>query len=531
MSIDKAEVSNASSFDSASLETWNRHPAHLELDLADYKKIERKARLKMDIQVVPLCLVLYLLSFLDRTNISQAVIDGGPDDPGLMTTLGMSSNDYSIALTILYPTYIVFEIPLTLLVKRFGARYWIPTLVIMWGIVETLQGLVTSKTGLYINRIFLGAAEGGILPAISTYLTFLYTPREQQFRQAFFFTGASLSGAFSGLLAAAIRNMAGIGNQHGWQWIFYLEGIFTVLFGILCLFLLPNNAESCMLLTEDERHVLKHRMATPTETYVEREELNEKLRQLQEEKEEPIYIDSPWYRDFFRTFKDPIIMILCAVSFCASLPLSSIAYFSPTIVKQMGDYSPIQAMLMSCPPFAASFAYSLVISVVSDRLRNRYLSTMIGFGLCVIGLSVVMGCEYGPHRYAGIVLLTCGSYSTPPALFTWIANNSAGYYKRATGLALSVIYTQFAGLTSAWLFKTNEEAPKFTRGVATNLSISVLAMLMVTAAWFLVITERKRREQGKRDYRVLDLYKTKHWTKEKMREYLGDDHPEYILEA
>ena len=207
MSIDKAEVSNASSFDSASLETWNRHPAHLELDLADYKKIERKARLKMDIQVVPLCLVLYLLSFLDRTNISQAVIDGGPDDPGLMTTLGMSSNDYSIALTILYPTYIVFEIPLTLLVKRFGARYWIPTLVIMWGIVETLQGLVTSKTGLYINRIFLGAAEGGILPAISTYLTFLYTPREQQFRQAFFFTGASLSGAFSGLLAAAIRNM------------------------------------------------------------------------------------------------------------------------------------------------------------------------------------------------------------------------------------------------------------------------------------------------------------------------------------
>lgn len=172
-----------------------------------------------------------------------------------------------------------------------------------------------------------------------------------------------------------------------------------------------------------------------------------------------------------------------------------------------------------------------MISVVSDRLRNRYLSTMIGFGLCVIGLSVVMGCEYGPHRYAGIVLLTCGSYSTPPALFTWIANNSAGYYKRATGLALSVIYTQFAGLTSAWLFKTNEEAPKFTRGVATNLSISVLAMLMVTAAWFLVITERKRREQGKRDYRVLDLYKTKHWTKEKMREYLGDDHPEYILEA
>lgn len=149
------------------------------LDPKTYKTLEQRTRLKLDIQLVPLCLLLYFLSFLDRTNIAQAMATKMQGD------LNLSEHDYSIALTVLYPLYIVLEIPSNLILRFIGPRIWISLLVICWGIgafgrkqrsvltasVATLQGIVQSKYGLYINRIFLGAAEAGILPGIAVYLT------------------------------------------------------------------------------------------------------------------------------------------------------------------------------------------------------------------------------------------------------------------------------------------------------------------------------------------------------------------------
>ena len=130
-------------------------PLRSQLDPAVYKSLERNACLKIDLQVLPLCLLLYLLSFLDRTNVSQSMMDRGetrPDgsikDPGIMTSLDMTPHQFATALSVLYPTYMVFEIPANLMIKRVGARIWMPFLVMAWGLVETLQGLVTSKTGL-----------------------------------------------------------------------------------------------------------------------------------------------------------------------------------------------------------------------------------------------------------------------------------------------------------------------------------------------------------------------------------------------
>ena len=177
-----------------------------------------------------------------------------------MTSLDMTPHQYATALSVLYPTYMVFEIPANLMIKRVGARIWMPFLVMAWGLVETLQGLVTSKTGLYICRVFLGLTEAGIMPGITVYLTFFYRPNELQYRQAFFFTGTSLSCAFSPLLAVAIRKMDGIAGQHGWQWVFYLEGIFTVLVGFLSYFLLSNEPADCALLSPLEKRVAVERL-------------------------------------------------------------------------------------------------------------------------------------------------------------------------------------------------------------------------------------------------------------------------------
>ncbi|KAJ1028369.1 hypothetical protein NDA16_001538 [Ustilago loliicola] len=134
--------------------------AHADDDIDSLSEEERAAlekslKKKLDWQIVPLCLMLYLLSFLDRTNIGQARLNG------LESDLKMSKDgyDYRIALTVLYIPYIIFEIPSNLVVKRIGPARWIPFLVMAWGLVSTLQGTVTNKTGLYINRAFLGLTE------------------------------------------------------------------------------------------------------------------------------------------------------------------------------------------------------------------------------------------------------------------------------------------------------------------------------------------------------------------------------------
>lgn len=154
--------------------------------------LEKSLKKKLDWQIVPLCLMLYLLSFLDRyvfsqllirnlrlvysvlvlifslflldrTNIGQARLNGLEKD----LHMSKDGKDYRIALTVLYVPYILFEIPSNLVVKRFGPARWIPFLVASWGLVSTFQGLVTNKTGLYINRAFLGLTEAGILPALA----------------------------------------------------------------------------------------------------------------------------------------------------------------------------------------------------------------------------------------------------------------------------------------------------------------------------------------------------------------------------
>ena len=125
--------------------------------------LEKSLKKKLDWQIVPLCLMLYLLSFLDRTNIGQARLNGLEKD----LHMSKDGRDYRIALTVLYVPYIIFEIPSNLVVKRFGPARWIPFLVVCWGLVSTFQGLVTNKTGLYVNRAFLGLTEAGILPALA----------------------------------------------------------------------------------------------------------------------------------------------------------------------------------------------------------------------------------------------------------------------------------------------------------------------------------------------------------------------------
>jgi MFS family permease len=215
--------------------------------------LDRAITRKFDTHLVPWLFGLWLLAFIDRSNIGNAKIDG------LTTDLNLDGTKFNVALTVFYVLYILADVPSNWLVKRVGAGYYLPGLMIGWGIVGTLMGLTKSYGGLIAARLFLGLFEGGLLGGMILYLSMFYRRRQMLQRIALFYCAAPLSGAFGGLLATGLAEIR-VNGYNGWPWIFIVEGAITVLFGMVTIFFLPHTPGSASFLTPEERIGALHRM-------------------------------------------------------------------------------------------------------------------------------------------------------------------------------------------------------------------------------------------------------------------------------
>lgn len=224
---------------------------------ADEAKIdylaEKKLVRKLDCFLIPVVMLLYLLSFLDRVNIGNAKLYGLEKD------LGLHGNQFQVAVSILFVTYILSELPSNLVLKKLHPSRWIPFITTAWGIIATLTGITQNYAGLVVCRLFLGAVEGGLFPGLAVYLTFFYTKRELALRIGYLFVSAALAGACGGLLAFAIGHMDGISGQHGWRWIMILEGLPTFVLGIASWWLLPDSPETAYFLSPGEKSLMATR--------------------------------------------------------------------------------------------------------------------------------------------------------------------------------------------------------------------------------------------------------------------------------
>ena len=170
-------------------------------DAAAYGLSEKALLRKLDRHLLPGVCVLYLLSFLDRSNVANARLDG------LATDLHMTGNQYLTGLTVFFIGYIIFEVIWNIILKRMGPKLWLPSITLAWGIVATLQGVVvyngggSGVAGFFVVRFMLGLTEGGLFPGVVFYLSMWYKRAERQYRIALFFSAASLAGAFGGILA------------------------------------------------------------------------------------------------------------------------------------------------------------------------------------------------------------------------------------------------------------------------------------------------------------------------------------------
>ncbi|KAI8179523.1 Major facilitator superfamily transporter [Colletotrichum sp. SAR 10_65] len=174
---------------------------------------KKKAVRKVDFRLVPMLVLLYLMAYLDKTNIGNAKIEG------LLDSLHMTGVDYNIALSVFFIPFVLAEVPSNMVLHMFKRpSLYIGGIVTCWGIVMTCNGVVQNFGGLVAVRIFLGLFEAGFLPGAILIISKWYLPNETQTRIAILYTSAASGGAFSGLLAFAIAKMDGVGGYEGWRW-------------------------------------------------------------------------------------------------------------------------------------------------------------------------------------------------------------------------------------------------------------------------------------------------------------------------
>ncbi|HWN86867.1 MAG TPA: MFS transporter, partial [Vicinamibacterales bacterium] len=206
-------------------------------------------------RLLPFLFLCYILAYLDRVNVGFARLQ-------MQADLGLSDTAYGIGAGMFFIGYFFFEVPSNLLLQRVGARMWIARIMVLWGLISSSMMFTSSQTSFYVLRFLLGVAEAGFFPGIILYLTFWYTRVHRARMVALFMTAIALAGVIGGPVSGLIMDrMGGVGGLRNWEWLYLLEGIPSMIVGLLVLWYLDDGPESASWLTAEQKALLARRLA------------------------------------------------------------------------------------------------------------------------------------------------------------------------------------------------------------------------------------------------------------------------------
>ncbi|WP_217475519.1 MFS transporter [Stutzerimonas stutzeri] len=378
----------------------------------------RRLYRKVAWRLIPFLCCCYLAAYLDRINVGFAKLQ-------MADQLHLSDAAFGLGAGLFFVGYILFEVPSNLILKRVGARVWIARIMVSWGVLSACTLLVTTPTQFYLLRLLLGIAEAGFLPGVLYYLT-LWFPTHRRGRMiALFMIGLPLSSVIgaplSGWILEAFDQVQGL---RGWQWLFLLEGVPSVLLGLLALRLLPEGPQDAEWLDlREQGHVLRDLTL--------------------DEAQSPASGES--FRQGFFNLK---VWMLGGIDFAILLSAYAMGFWMPTFIRQAGvaDASDI-GLLTALPSIAAVFGM-LALGASSDRFRERRWHIILPFW---IGAAAMAASTLFTDNLMATVLLfsvaQAAIIGAVPVFFSLPATFLTGT-AAATGFALACSLANIAGLVS-----------------------------------------------------------------------------------
>ncbi|RZS85009.1 MFS transporter [Pigmentiphaga kullae] len=295
---------------------------------------------KISARIIPLMMLLYLMAFLDRVNISFAALTMNQD-------LGFTPTIFGWGAGIFFIGYFLFEVPSNVILEKVGARLWIARIMVTWGLISAAMAFVSGTASFLTLRFLLGVAEAGFLPGMLLYLTYWFPARHRAKFIALFMAAVPLASAIGSPISGLLVGMDDVMGLKGWQWLFILEGLPSCVLGIVVLFALPDRPATAGWLTPREREIVQADLAQDRQAASGRS-----------------------HHAMWPALVDRRVLVLCGVYFGIVIGLYGIGLWLPQIAKAMG-YSNAAVGFIVAAPYAVSAAAMLAWGRRSDRRGER----------------------------------------------------------------------------------------------------------------------------------------------------------------
>lgn len=353
---------------------------------------ERAVMSKMARRLLPILVIMFLISFIDRQNVGFAKLQ-------MVHSLHMTEAGFGLASSLFFIGYLLFEVPSTLALHRFGARVWLARIMLTWGAITVLMGFTTSIQVFCGLRFALGVAEAGFYPGVIYYLT-LWFPQSYRARVLGIFTlGSALANMLGSLVGGWLLSLDGVGGLAGWQWVFIATGLPAVLVAVAVFKLLPASYREARFLSEPEKRIV--------------------AAALEREKPEHAEHAQPW-----KALLDPRVMLFAATYMLMSTSLYGVTYWLPTIVKSFGVSNSTNGVL-SMLPWALSVVLLVYLPAKLRRSKSILRAIAIVAGCGGLGFLLSLVLPSTPLRFVALVLggaciplLYPCFWSMPPRYFT-----------------------------------------------------------------------------------------------------------------
>jgi sugar phosphate permease len=404
-------------------------------------------------RLIPFLFLCYVAAYLDRVNVGFAKLQ-------MLSDLKFSETVYGLGAGIFFIGYFLFEVPSNIILHKVGARLWIARVMVTWALVSAAMMFVKTPTMFYVLRFALGLAEAGLFPGVILYLTYWFPAARRGKIIALFMTGIPMAGVVGGPLSGWILHaFSGAHGLAGWQWLFLLEALPSLVMGVLVILYLDNGIASARWLSDREKSLLIANIAADN-----------------------AQTESHSLRDGFRK---PIVWLLCGIYFFFIMGLYGVGFWLPTLIKGSGVADPLLIGVLTTLPYAAAAIAMVLVGRSSDKYRERRWHLAIPGLLGTVGwlVSISVGTSSVSLSIAALTVATMGVMVTLSQFWnlpTAVLSGAAA----ATGIAVVNSVGNLAGFVSpyaiGWIIDKTHSTDLGVYTLAGCLTVGSLLALTVS---------------------------------------------------
>ena len=409
-------------------------------DIKNVTALEEQTIKRISSRIIPFLIILFIMAFLDRTNIGFAALH-------MNDAIGITQTIFGLGAGVFFLGYFIAEVPSNVLLHRFGARIWIARIMITWGILSGCFAFVQTEWQFYTLRFLLGVAEAGLAPGLLLYLTYWFPSYRRARMTVLWFIAIPISGMIGGPLSGLIMDrMSGVHGWFGWQWMFVIEAIPTVLVGLLVLAVLKDSVQDANWLTQDEKNLVKQELA-----------------QDNQHKEGHASV-----KEFIA---DKRLWLLAGIYFCVVMGQYAITFWLPTLIRNSGISDNWHIGLLTSLPYMCAIVVMILAGRSGDHFQERRWHLIIP--MCAGAIALTFATLFASNLTLSLICLCIAASGvlTASSLFWMLPTNFLGGVSAAAGIAAVNSFANLAGFCSPYLIGW----------VTTNTGSNAIGMFLITA--------------------------------------------------